>query len=201
MQHTPGQVVMLFGTSSAGKTTTATALQSCFEEHHLLVGFDIFLRMVDSRWGGHGPYSSEGFRYDESTIDSSGEVVSTISCGPVGKRILHGTHRAVAALAWSGNNVIVDEMLLDGTVLTDWRTALDGLRVFVVQVRAPIDVLVARERERRQRLGLARGHLDINSLVSYDVAVDTSTKTPEECAIVIVSAIASSERPRNVFSH
>ncbi len=200
MSEPPGRVVMLVGTSSAGKTTTAAALQGCFDEHHLLVGFDVFMRMVDPRWAGHGPYTLNGFRYDPSTVDNSGEVISTISCGPVGKRILNGTHRAVAALAWSGNNVIVDEMLLDDTVLADWQTALDGLRVYVVQVQAPVEVLVARERQRKQHTGLARGHLPMNSLASYDVAVDTFLKTPAECAAVIVAAIASSNRPRNLFT-
>ena len=192
MSESPGRVVMLVGTSSAGKTTTAAALQGCFDEHHLLVGFDVFMRMVDPRWAGHGPYTLQGFRYDPSTVDNSGEAISTISCGPVGKRILNGTHCAVAALARSGNNVIVDEMLLDDTVLADWQTALDGLCVYVVQVQAPVEVLVARERQRKQRAGLARGHLPMNSLASYDVAVDTFLKTPAECAAVIAAALAAS---------
>jgi chloramphenicol 3-O phosphotransferase len=191
---------MLVGTSSAGKTTTAAALQECFEEHHLLVGFDVFMRMVDPRWAGHGPYTLKGFRYDPSVVDDSGELISTISCGPVGQRILNGTHRAVAALAWSGNNVIVDEMLLDETVLGDWQAALDGLCVYVAQVQAPIELLVARERQRNQHIGLARGHLPMNSLASYDVVVDTSLKTPAECAADIAAAIASSSRPRNLLT-
>lgn len=188
---------MLIGTSSAGKTTTGTALQACFAEHHLLLGFDVFLRMIDPRWGGSGPYTREGFRYDPST---EGGSVSTISCGPVGERVLKGMHRAVAALARSGNNVIVDEMLLDETVLADWREALDGLCVYVVQVRAPIEAMVERERGRGHHTGLARGHLPVNTLTSYDVAVDTSVATPEECAADIAAAISSSDGPRNLFT-
>jgi chloramphenicol 3-O phosphotransferase len=191
---------MLVGTSSAGKTTTAAALQGCLDEHHLLLGFDVFLGMVDRRWGGHGPHTQEGFRYDPSAVDDAGEPISTISCGPAGRRILHGTHRAVAALARSGNNVIVDEILLDDAVLADWQTALDGLCVYVVQVQAPVDVLVARERQRNQHAGLARGHLPVNSLASYDVAVDTSLKAPAECAAAIAAAISSSDRRRNAFT-
>lgn len=200
MSESPGRVVMLVGTSSAGKTTTGTALQGCLDEHHLLVGFDVFLRMIDPRWGGPGPYTQKGFRYDPTTVDDSGAVISTISCGPVGKRVLNGTHRAVAALARSGNNVIVDEMLLDDTVLADWQTALDGLCVYVVQVQAPVEVLVERERHRGQHAGLARGHLPVNTLASYDVGVDTSVTTPDECGAIIAAAINSSNRPRNLFS-
>ncbi|HVX45158.1 MAG TPA: AAA family ATPase [Mycobacteriales bacterium] len=200
MSQSPGRVVMLVGTSSAGKSTTAAALQSCFDEHHLLVGFDVFLRMIDPRWGGHGPYTQQGFRYDPSTVDGSGALVSTISCGPVGERILNGTHRAVAALARAGNDVIVDEMLLDENVLADWRAALDGLCVYVVQVQAPVEVMVVRERERGQAAGLARGHLPANTLASYDIAVDTSLKTPAECAADIAAAIAASRRPDNPFT-
>lgn len=188
VSESPGRVVLLIGTSSAGKSTTSAALQDRLDEHHLLLGFDVFLRMVDDRWGGHGPHTQQGFRYDPSTVDEAGEVVSTISCGPVGRRILNGTHRAVAALARSGNNVIVDEMLLDEAAWADWQTALDGLCVYVVQVHAQVEDLVARERHRGHHTGLARGHLPINTLTSYDVAVDTSLKTPIECAADIAAA-------------
>lgn len=184
---------MLIGTSSAGKSSIAAALQDCLAEHHLLVGFDVFLKTVDPRWAGHGPHTMEGFRYDPSTVDEAGEVISTISCGPIGQKILNGTHRAVAALARAGNNVIVDEMLLDLNVLADWQDALDGLPVYVVQVQAPIDVLVERERHRNQRTGQSRGHLPVNTLESYDLAVDTSLMSPGECAAVIAAAIASAE--------
>jgi chloramphenicol 3-O phosphotransferase len=190
---------MLVGTSSAGKTTTAGALQRFLPEHHLLLGFDVFLRMVEPRWGGHGRYTAEGFRYDDSTVDSSGAVTSTISCGPVGRRILNGTHRAVAALALSGNHVIVDEMLLDAAVLSDWKSALDGLSVFVVQVSAPVDVLVVRERHRQQHAGLARGHLPINTLASCDLRVDTSLRTTADCAAEIAAGIARSDGSRSGF--
>lgn len=199
MPESSGQVVMLVGTSSAGKSTTATALQGCLPEHHLLVGLDVFLRMVDPRWGGHGPHTQDGFRYDPTRVDEAGEVVSTISCGPVGRRILNGTHRAVAAMARSGNNVIVDEMLLDASVSTDWVQALDGLRVYLVHVHAPVEVLVARERDREQHPGLARGHLLVNTLAEYDVAVDTSINGPDACAAIIAAAIGS-RAPRDLLT-
>lgn len=96
--------------------------------------------------------------------------------------------------------MIVDEMLLDDAVLANWQTALDGLSVYLVQVQAPVDVLVARERQRKQHAGLARGHLPMNSLASYDAAVDTFLKTPAECAADIAAAIASANRPRNFFA-
>lgn len=85
-------------------------------------------------------------------------------------------------------------------MLADWQSALDGLCVYVIQVQAPVEVLVARERQRKQHTGLARGHLPMNSLTSYDIAVDTFLKTPAECAAAIAAAIASSNRPRNVFT-
>lgn len=180
---------MLIGTSSAGKSTTAAALQGVLDEQHLLVGFDVFLRMVDPRWAGHGPHTLDGFHYDPSTFDDAGEVLSTISCGPVGRRVLNGTHRAVAALARSGNHVIVDEMLLDDVVWEDWRLALDGLRVITVQVRADVEVMAIRERERDHHPGLARGHLPANTLTAYDLAVDTSHDSPAVCAALIVPVV------------
>ena len=115
-------ILLLIGTSSAGKSTLAKRLQDALPAPYLLLGIDDVFRMVPQRWGGGlgGPLSAEGFRYDRT----SDPGVVTIRYGAVGEAILKGMHRAVAAFAEAGNNLIVDEMLLDEPVLIDWTRQL-----------------------------------------------------------------------------
>ena len=59
-------------------------------------------------------------------------------------------------------------------------------------------LLVARERTRNKRAGLALGHLPVNRLASYDVAVDTSHSDILEpsvgnCVIAIIKKIHFNE--------
>ena len=86
-------------------------------------------------------------------------MISSIVYGDVGHGILHGMHRAVAALASCGNNIIVDEMLLDQTVLDDWVDALHDFPACIVRLRASLPTLEQREQQRGNEVGLARGHL------------------------------------------
>jgi chloramphenicol 3-O phosphotransferase len=170
-------IILLVGTSSAGKSTLAKRLQDALSDHFLLLGIDDIFRMVSERWGGGmgGPLSVDGFRYDRTTEPG----VITIRYGSVGKQVLAGMHRAVAAFAEAGNNIIVDEMLLDEWCLHDWVKHLSRFRSYVVNVTATLDVLEQRERHRGNEPGLAKGHVAINTLRYYDLLLDTTNFAPE----------------------
>jgi chloramphenicol 3-O phosphotransferase len=153
-----GKVILIVGTSSVGKSSAILELQNRLPEHYLALGIDTFFHMVSPRWGGGlgGPLSVDGFRYVKTTVDHSPSI--RIVYGDVGRRVLQGMHRAVAALASCGNNVIVDEMLLDRTVLDDWVDALHDVSACVVRLRASLTTLEQREQQRGHPAGLARGH-------------------------------------------
>lgn len=192
----PGKRVMLIGTSCAGKSTISRELQEILDEHYLLLGIDTFLHMVARQWGGAfgGPLSWEGFRYEHYNDGSDGLLDITIRYGAVGEKVLRGMHRAVAALAYSGNNVIVDEALLDRKVLEDWVVALRDLRVLIFQLWAPLTVLEERELARGNEPGLARGLLAFNSLDHWDLKIDTSVINPAECARLIAKRITNGQK-------
>jgi chloramphenicol 3-O phosphotransferase len=173
-------IVLLIGTSSAGKSTLANALQAILSEHYLLFGLDDMFRMVSPRWGGGlaGPLSYDGFRYDRTSV--SGMV--TIRYGSVGQAILDGMHYAVAAFAQAGSNVIVDEMLLDRGVLSGWAHALAPCHTYLIKVRAELTMLEAREVQRGHPPGLARGHYWVNDIPVCDRLIDTGSTPPEDAA-------------------
>ena len=81
-------ILLLVGTSSAGKSTLARHLQDDLSEPYLLIGLDDVFRMVSRRWGGGlgGPLSAQGFRYDREAAPQA----QVIRYGPVGRRWNNG---------------------------------------------------------------------------------------------------------------
>ena len=179
----PGRVVLLHGTSSSGKTTVARALQKLSEEPWLRLGIDAFWGAIDERWMEHGPRAAEGCLWLED---------ARIRPGSVGQRLTAGMRAALAACARVGNDMLVDDVFIDPAWLDGWREELAGLEWLLVGVLAPLDVVEERERARGNRiLGEARAQFDvIHRGIEYDLTVDTSLQSPEECAREIIAALA-----------
>jgi chloramphenicol 3-O phosphotransferase len=98
----------VFGGSSAGKTTVAEALVRQLPGLWLIAGVDIFWGLVPAHLHGEGAW----LRRESGKMD----------------RITRGWHRAVAAIAREGNNVVVDELLLSKRWFDDWEQTLQGLK-------------------------------------------------------------------------
>jgi chloramphenicol 3-O phosphotransferase len=108
-----------------------------------------------------------------------------------------GFHRALGALAEANNHLIVDDVLLERRWLAEAVEALASHDVCFVGVHCPVDIAEARECVRGDRIvGTARGQYGlIHSHGVYDVEVDTSVLTPEECAERILVAQQQVRRP------
>lgn len=174
-----GRVVFLFGTSSVGKTSTATELQAVLDEPYLLLGLDTFFGAWPDRWGNGGRSERDGFRYERG-VDGS----LAIRCGEHGERLLAGIRAAVHSLAASGTNVIYDELPIDARVLPAWREALSDLDVTWVRLVGDRSDLEQREAERWKPAyrGLSRGHAHLVDDASWaDLTLD-STLMPSERA-------------------
>ncbi len=179
-------MILLNGTSSAGKTTLARAIQEEAGEPYLYWGVDSLFAAVPPKWGGgrDGPLSRDGFWYDRSDG-------VRIRYGPAGLRMLRAGYAAAAALTTAGDNVVFDEMLLSPDLAELWETAFAGLEVLLVGVHCPIGVLEERERARNGVIGLARGHLDTVHAHHrrYDVEIDTAEASADELAHVVTAAL------------
>jgi chloramphenicol 3-O phosphotransferase len=177
-----GRVILLVGTSSAGKSTLARAIQQAAPDHFLLLSLDGLFAGVAERWGSGGERKDDGFRYEVE------EEVRRVVYGPVGWRLLRGFHRSVAAFARSGSNVVVDDMLLDEACLSDWAEALDGLPVTLVRVAPPLEELRRRERTRPHGRvpGLAEGHAPLHLWLDVDFSLESSILSPAEMAALVL---------------
>lgn len=176
-----GQVIILNGVGSVGKSSTARALQAITVEPFLHVALDAFISMLPERMIGH----PDGLIFD--TEEEQGQTGVAIRSGPVVARAMQGMRHAVAAMAAQGNNLIVDEVLIDTAKAQDYRSLLAGHTVWFVGLLAPLDVLEQRERLRGDRMiGLARWQFDrVHDGMTYDLEIDTHTNTPGACARLI----------------
>lgn len=191
---TTGQIILLNGTSSAGKTSLVRALQQTLEQPFLDAGIDKFLWMLPKRYL-NPPLWSEVFRYDWPP--EGGPLGLRISAGPLGHQLVAGMHRAIAVLALAGNHVVADHVLLDPAWVVDCAAVLGALPTLFVGVRCPLHVVEQRERDRRDRtLGQARAQFSaVHAHGRYDLEVDTSLLSPEACAEVIKQRLAAGLAP------
>jgi len=175
-------IILLNGTSSAGKTTIAKSLQQIMDAPYLHVPVDSFGAMTP------GP-------------DKLGETGSRL-WQSVFNRVLSGFHHSIAALAAAGNNLIVDHVLVQGVEPQSWLTeCLDLLAPFTVYfigVHCPLEELRRRERERGDRgVGLAEFQLGrVHRHGVYDLEVDTSVSSAEQCALRIKELVERDAHPQ-----
>ncbi|MCY3713443.1 MAG: GNAT family N-acetyltransferase [Gemmatimonadetes bacterium] len=180
-----GRVIYLNGTSSAGKTTLAQALLEVLEEPYLYFSINLF---------------------DE--IPSRKQIKRGLV--PDIRHLELGFARCIAALAGSGNNVIVDDVIAPPRhlpagqefdvhdLLRQRVMMLNSFDVLFVKVFCPLDELERREIARGDRtIGLARSQYDlVHRYAVYDVEVDTSAETPEDASARVLKALANHHHPR-----
>jgi chloramphenicol 3-O phosphotransferase len=96
-------------------------------------------------------------------------------------------------LALEGNNIIIDDIILNQSFLDDYLDVMANEQLYFVGVRCPLSVIEQRESQRLGRFpGTAESHfISCHAHDTYDVQVDTSTTSPEACAELIAKRIAT----------
>ncbi len=181
---TPGKVIFLNGSSSAGKTTLAFMLQQLLDEPYQHIALDQFRDGLPDRYRGfNSPTGSPGAAgLNIVPIERNGEPLTHICFGDHGEQVLKGMRRAIAAFASAGNNVIVDDLLFAPHYLEDYVVALDGIDTWFIGVRCPLDIVNAREAERTGRFpGTATSHFETVHAhgADYDLEIDTAELSPK----------------------
>lgn len=159
-----GNVIVLNGTSSSGKTTLARELQAKLSETYLLCSLDMFWDMT--------PYG----------------VAAGSKNFPNMKLALA---KSVRALAETGHNVIVDIVFCGKKTYTELVQEFEGLNSKIVKVECSLVELQKREISRGDRtIGLAKSQYDsVHTGVSYDLNVNTLISSPEQCAQKVIGIL------------
>jgi len=192
-----GTIIILNGTSSAGKSSIARELQAILDEPYLLTGVDHFLRQLPHSYlvysDGVTPSSADGWLL----VFRDGAMNELPRIGSMGYRALAGMYAAIGAWAASGNHAIVEDAIYDPRVLKSAVNALHRLPAFFVGVRCDLEVAMQRERERGDRaLGGAKVfHEHVHAHGIYDFEVDSTTATASECAQQIRAWLATAPQP------
>jgi chloramphenicol 3-O phosphotransferase len=188
----PGRVVILNGTSSAGKSTIVDMFReqrAACGEWWLPVAIDEFQVKISPPWfegpNHRGSFSREGVQFN------SGPGGMQVRVGERGRRLYAAYHRTVAVCAREGFDVVVDEVAIDEESVRDWQVALAGLRVTWVGVRCDPDVAEARELARGDRaVGLARGlSAVVHQHAHYDLELDATHTEPADLVAQLTSYI------------
>ena len=158
-----GKIIVINGTSSAGKSTLAAAVQQSAPELQFLhVQLDAFRAM-------------EPPGYWESERKERGPLRLEALCRAI--------HTTAAQFARCGEHVLLDHVLTP-TACKYLLQDLAGYEVLLVKVLCSIEVLERREAERRDRpLGLAKSQLEtVHAGCSYDFELDTTSEEPAQLA-------------------
>ena len=187
-----GRIILLNGSSSAGKTTLARMLQQILQAPHQHFSIDQFRDGMPDRFRGlNAPAGAPGARgLNVTPIRRGGRWLTEVRFGDHGRAVLRGMRRAVAAFARAGGDVIADDLLLAPDFLADYLQTFAGLRVTFVGVRCPLEVVNEREAARPGRFpGTAAAHFEqVHAHCEYDIEVDTSVAAPRQCAERVAAA-------------
>lgn len=194
-----GRLIVLNGTSSAGKTTLSEALQGLLDEPYLLMGYNRTWAVMTPRYLPFQPQDREGIWYNLHPDDSS--VATGIGIGPVGHQAVTGVHHMVAALLAQGLNVIVDVLLMERVWFDEARCLWQPFDPLWVALKPPLEVSERWEAEGEMTrigrpTGLARWAYDaVHAHGSFDLEIDTSLGTPEAAARIVIARLHAQQAP------
>lgn len=160
-------VVLMSGPSSAGKTTTARALQQSRPELWLFVDVDLF----------------NGMRPPDRRLTEQ-ELA----------RQLCGTHRAIAGMAACGQRLVIEHRIVKTEWLDDLRGVLGDVQLLVVKFECTLEALEERERGRGDRsVGAARKTF-VEPPYPYDLLIDSLLADPQERARAVADLVERQTR-------
>ncbi len=185
-------VIFLNGPTSVGKSSIARILQEkLLPKPYMYLSIDLIIDMMPhgiNNW--EGQKVSEGFWW-EITNDHSGQIAE-LQIGSYAQKVCDSFKDVALTLLNNGHNLIIDDVCLRPNSFSSWKTDLLGFKTLYVGLSAPLEVLEKRETERPDRInGSARAQQELVHLGNtYDLSLDTSVLSPDDCSKKIIEAIS-----------
>lgn len=189
-------IILLNGTSSAGKTSIAQKLQEKWNGPLWYTGLDAFLISIPRRYDEDGSCAEQGYKFVHGN-DNQGRPTCGYKIGPVGRALTHAWHASLKTLSEQGVSMVIDEVLFSEHEFQDYIQQFQGARVYFIAIKPPVEVVEMRERARGDRqIGLARGLYEVTySNKIYDLEIDSSKMSPEDAANLILTFIKEHPQP------
>lgn len=189
-------IILLNGTSSAGKTTVARIMQEKYSDVLLLYGVDSMVQTAFPAKCDYPPFDQKAIRLESYEVDGHPHVRLMVSS------YMYPVYTAAVKfykmLSEQGYNLIVDELLFDSNRIRPYFEILAREKVYFIGLKPEKEVVLRREQERGDRLpGLAAGlYLEVyNPLFTYDLLLDTGKMSPEETADRILEYMDVNKEP------
>jgi chloramphenicol 3-O phosphotransferase len=196
-QAMPGQIVILNGAPRSGKSSIASVIQNTFAGVWMNLGVDRFKPMTPVRY-----QPGIGLRPGGERPDLEPLIVL----------LYRAMYQAIAYHSRLGLNVVVDVAHHDAYsvprgILPQCARQLQGLPVLFVGVHCPLPVIMERRRATWQVGATDDGdegsipppvrlwQQAVHEPGVYDVEVDTSALSPEECAALIQQRLTDGPPP------
>ena len=178
-------IVVINGTSSSGKTLTAQALVKLLNSNCIVTGLEDILERDK-------PFDVDGTGTLASIRRAIKIMLFQFTDGRL--KLFKKLHQEVVSVYKSGYSVIVEISLMDKRALRDAARCFSPLNALFVGMKPPLEVSERWEAKRNDRpIGQARKHYDlIHSLAIYDLTLDSSLMSPEECAASILNYLNES---------
>ena len=185
-----GQVVVLNGAPRSGKSSIVSEIQRTFDGLWMNLGVDVFARAI----------TPEAYRPGMGL--RPGEQGHRLA--PLQPALYAAFYESIAAHSRAGLHVVADVGHHERTVLADCARRVAELPAFFIGVRCPIDVIMARRNADPQGVyetgavapPEVTGWQDaVHTPGIYDLEVDTSISSAEECAVRIRAALQSPPQP------
>lgn len=161
------QIILLNGSSSAGKSTLAKALQTLIakkrKERYEIVSIDDFLEMT-----------TDEVIYEDDVYEIS---------GPLCEKVMQ--------IFNANQGVIIDHVITSERIFEHLKEMLRPNCLWMVHVTCPLEIIQKREQERKDRCpGSAQAsYTYLYPKEGYDLTVDTHFMTIAECADRILESI------------
>ncbi len=164
MTPPPGQLILLNGASSAGKTTLCRALRDA---------------LPDTPAGPFLHFSLDFFMFDADVLPRTpqGHIRDWKRIRP---QVFDGYYRCLPALLSAGNNLVVDLIIETEGQRDRLRELLAPYDVYLVGLRCPVEELERREAARGdRRIGDARRDVQtVHTFSAYDLEIDCRNPLP-----------------------
>ncbi|RED32134.1 chloramphenicol phosphotransferase CPT family protein [Paenibacillus sp. VMFN-D1] len=179
-----GLIVLLNGTSSAGKTSISMELTNQKEIlfHHL---------SIDDFYHNYNDFINNKFPDLKPVRKLDDEVIGQIIFDP----LISMYYATIKLFSEMGLNVIVDTVIENDKWFNDYLDVLFDYPTLFVGVICSKEELARREQIRGdRRIGLAASQFDkVYSFNEYDLEVNTEELSPTECAEKILSFMKSEQ--------
>lgn len=177
--------LILNGCSSSGKSSIARALQYQSDELWLTFGVDTLISMMPQ-----GKQMDDFFEFIPGKNDRGS--VMHVDVGGRGAYLFETLPFLAGLLLDRGYHVIVDDVMLDEKRMSCYGKVLQAHQIYRVGIFCELSVMQQREYLRGNRLeGLANDQVDrVHQVIAlYDLQIDTTHRSPFECAKDILSFI------------